>query len=95
MRTKQTKQSQKVVIKPILIDIEIASEVTGLSESTIQSLVRCGEFPAPRKSSARRAGWLLREIEEWAEERPIADFLPPKNTAAGGRNGKPNFRLEA
>jgi hypothetical protein len=47
-------------------------------------------FDFARFPSARRSCWLLREIEEWAESRPISDFLPPPNTAAGGRNGKPN-----
>lgn len=50
-----------------MIDLEAVSEVTGLFESTIQSLIRADEFPKPRKASARRSCWLLREIEEWAE----------------------------
>jgi prophage regulatory protein len=35
---------------------------------------------------------LLREIEEWAESRPVSDLLPPSNTELGGRNGKPSPR---
>ncbi|WNB74116.1 helix-turn-helix transcriptional regulator [Methylomonas koyamae] len=77
-----------------MIDLEAVSEVTGLSESTIQSLIRADEFPKPRKASARRTCWLLREIEEWAESRPVSDLLPPPNTATGGRNGKPNRLLK-
>ncbi|WP_223146903.1 helix-turn-helix transcriptional regulator [Methylomonas fluvii] len=80
------------VLRPIMIDLEAVSEVTGLSESTIQSLIRADEFPKPRKASARRTCWLLREIEEWAESRPVSDLLPPPNTATGGRNGKPKAR---
>lgn len=81
------------ILKPIMIDLGAVSEITGLSESTVQSLVRNNEFPKPRKSSARRACWLLREIEEWAESRPISDLLPPPNTATGGRKGKPKSRI--
>jgi len=39
--------------------------------------IRADEFPKPRKASARRSCWLLREIEEWAESRPVSDLLPP------------------
>lgn len=49
-------------------------------------MVRDGEFPAPRKLSGRRVGWLTREVEEWAETRPVSDQLPPENT--GRRNKK-------
>jgi prophage regulatory protein len=88
-------QKRRSILKPILIDINDVSEITGLSVSTIQALVRKGDFPKPRKASDRGARWLLREIEEWAESRPVADFLPPENTSAGGRNGKPSARKTA
>ena len=55
-----------------------------------KTLVKNGEFPQPRKTSDRRVAWLLREIEEWAESRPIADLPPPnivakKTRQAGGK----------
>ena len=90
--TISTPRKRQSVLKPIMIDLEAVSEVTGLSESTIQSLIRVDEFPKPRKASARRSCWLLREIEEWAESRPVSDLLPPSNTESGGRNGKPSPR---
>lgn len=83
------------ILRPILINLGTVSEVTGLSESTIQALIRKGNFPKQRKASDRGARWLLREIEEWAESLPVADFLPPPNTSAGGRNGKPSARKTA
>jgi prophage regulatory protein len=86
-------KKRQSVLKPIMIDLEAVAEITGLSESTVQSLIRANDFPKPRKASARRSCWLLREIEEWAESRPVSDFLPPPNTAAGGRNGKPNSQI--
>jgi len=69
--------------------------LTELSKSTIETGIRNGDFPKPRKASARGARWLVREIEEWAESRPIADFLPPPNTNAGGRNGKPGAKVKS
>lgn len=74
--------SMMVQIKPIMVDVAAAAMVVSLSESTLQSMVRQGNFPAPRKMSERRVGWLMREIEEWAENRPISDLPPPANTGA-------------
>ena len=76
-------------MRPILVDLPTASIMTGLSESTIQGLIRNNDFPKARKGSERRALFLTREIDEWAESRPLADFLPPPKTDEGGRNGKP------
>lgn len=81
-----------ITMRPILVDLEAASKLTGLSESTIQGLIRNNDFPKPRKGSDRRALYLTRELEEWAENRPIAEFLPPPKTDEGGRNGKPGSK---
>lgn len=67
-------------MKRIYVDLpEVASLVT-LATATIQRLVRDNEFPKPRQLSANRVGWLLREVEAWAEERPVSELLPPRNT---------------
>ena len=79
-------QKRQSTLKPVMINIDAVAEVTGLSVSGVQSLIRADDFPKPRRASPRRACWLLREIEEWAESRPIAEFLPPPNTFEGGRN---------
>lgn len=71
-----------ITIKPIIVDLATASQVVSLSESTLQEMVRLDKFPKPRKVSDRRVGWMLREIEEWAECRPVSDILPPPNTGA-------------
>jgi prophage regulatory protein len=72
-------------VKRIYVDLpEVASLVT-LATATIQKMVRQNEFPRPRKLSAQRVGWLLREVEAWAEERPVSDLPPPPNT--GSRKG--------
>lgn len=53
----------------------------GLSVPTVKELVRKGQFPAPRALSARRVGWLRREVDEWAESRPVSTMLPGPGVA--------------
>ena len=69
-------------IKPAYLDLAGTTSFMALSESTIQKLVRDDVFPKPRLLSGRRVGWLVRELESWAESRPVADCLPPPNTGA-------------
>lgn len=67
-------------LKRIFMDLSEVSEVLTLAEATIQKMVRNGVFPAPRQLSDRRVGWLVREVEVWAENRPVSDLPPPLNT---------------
>jgi prophage regulatory protein len=67
-------------MKPLYLDLSAVAIAVALAETTIQKLVREKAFPQPRKLSGRRVGWLVREIEEWAEARPVSDLLPPHNT---------------
>lgn len=67
-------------MKPIYLNLEDAAKCIALSAETLQRLVRTGEFPKPRQLSGRRVAWLMREIEEWAEDRPVSELLPPPNT---------------
>lgn len=69
-------------VAPIFLDLPAVAEVVALSISTVQELVRQGQFPAPRQLSGRRVGWLVRELEAWAESRPVSNLLPPPNTGA-------------
>jgi prophage regulatory protein len=71
-----------VSIRPIFVDLESAAALLSVSPSTVQLLVRNGELKPPRRISGNRVGYLLREIEEFAEARPVSDILPPKNTGA-------------
>lgn len=68
-------------MKPIYLELEAVASAVALAATTIQRLVRDGEFPKPRQLSGRRVGWLVREIEEWAEGRPVSDLPPPQNSA--------------
>ena len=35
--------------------------------------------------SGQRVGWLVREVQEWAESRPVSNLPPPPNTGASKR----------
>lgn len=72
-------------MKRLYIDLPEVSNLVTLGVATIQRMVRENQFPRPRKLSSNRVGWLLREVEAWAEERPVSDLPPPPNT--GSRKG--------
>lgn len=64
---------------PIYADLATVAAMLSVSESTVQKLVRETDFPKPRKISSNRVGWLIREVNEWAELRPVSDLPPPPN----------------
>ncbi|WP_245573566.1 helix-turn-helix transcriptional regulator [Curvibacter lanceolatus] len=64
---------------------EEVSKFISLSEDVIYKMANQGEFPKPRRLSNRRVGWLVREVKEWAEGRPVSDILPPENTGHSNR----------
>jgi len=68
-------------MKPIYVDLPGVASLVTLATATIQRMVREGVFPKPRQLSANRVAWLLREVEEWAEERPVSEIPPPGNTS--------------
>jgi len=70
------------VVPPLYVGLDKLEALTTLSTSTIQNMIARNEFPPPRELSARRVGWLYRELMEWAENRPISNILPPPNTGA-------------
>jgi prophage regulatory protein len=61
---------------PLMVDREHAANALGISERTLENLVASGELPPPRKISKQRVGWLWRELQDFAESRPVSD-LPP------------------
>lgn len=69
------------MMTPVLLPRRDAAQYAGMSPSTLEKLVRLGQFPAPRKLSPGRVGWLRREVDEWAEKLPVSD-LPPGPQAA-------------
>jgi prophage regulatory protein len=77
------------VLRPAVIDEDQAAAYLSLSVSTITKMERKGEFPKKRQLAGRRVGYLLREIDEWLEARPVSNQLPPFNSEFG-RAGKPD-----
>lgn len=73
-------------MRPIFMNLKETAHAVSLSTASIQKMVRENVFPKPRLIAGRRVAWLTREVEEWAESRPISDNLPPPNT------GHPNAR---
>lgn len=74
-----------VSIKPLILDREAAAAIVSLSVASMERLVREGTFPAPRTLSDRRVGWLVHELEEWAQARPVSNIAPPTNTGHENR----------
>lgn len=72
-------------VKRIYLELPEVATLLTLCVATVQRMVREKEFPPPRLLSGRRVGWLVREVEEWAEGRPVSDLPPPPNT--GNRKG--------
>lgn len=64
----------------IYLDKQGVCAALTLSERVWEQLVQSGQAPKPRQLSGRRVGWLLREVLEWAESRPVSDLPPPPNT---------------
>lgn len=67
---------------PMALDLPGVAATLGLSESTVQLMVREGQFPEPRQMSGRRVGWITIEVAAWLAARPKSNQLPPPNTGA-------------
>lgn len=67
------------VMKKLYAELPEVADMVSLGVATVERLVREGAFPKPRILSTRRVGWLIREVEEWAETRPVSDLPPPPN----------------
>lgn len=60
----------------------MAAQLLCMSVGTFTKLVQSGEAPKPRQLSPGRVGWLVSELDAWAEKRPVSDIAPPANTGA-------------
>lgn len=52
-----------------IIRITQVKERTGLSRSTLYSLIKEKKFPAPVAISVRAVGWLSSDVDGWIETR--------------------------
>jgi prophage regulatory protein len=48
-------------------------KLTGLSRSTIYTMISNGTFPTPIRLGVRAVGWPENAIEEWLRARPRSD----------------------
>ncbi|WP_082448724.1 helix-turn-helix domain-containing protein [Xylophilus sp. Leaf220] len=69
-------------MKPAYLEKGDAAQYLAISESTLERLVRQQNLPQPRLLSGRRTAFLVRELDEWAESRPVSDLPPPPNTGS-------------
>ena len=70
-------------IKPAFLDRTSTAAHINVGINTLERLVQRGEFPRSRQITPNRVGWLLREIDEWAESRPVSSILPVANCGVG------------
>lgn len=52
-----------------IIRLPQVKERTGLSRSTIYTLIKCGQFQVPISLGARAVGWLESDVDEFIAER--------------------------
>jgi hypothetical protein len=65
-----------VTIEPIAVSPEgAAAMLGGISLRTLDAIVARGEL-TPRRITAQRIGYLVRELREYAESRPKATRIP-------------------
>lgn len=72
----------QIKIEPACLELSDAAAYVGLGSSTWQELVRRSLAPPPRELSAKRVGWLRKELDQWLDSRPKSTQLPPPNTGA-------------
>lgn len=63
-------------MKPAILALADAAAYVALSPMGMRRLMATGDFPKSRELSGRRIGWLVRELDEWAEARPVSAMLP-------------------
>ena len=77
--------TKKIPDPLIFMDLPPLVRAVALSAATIERLEHAEQFPKRRQLSDQRVGWLVREVQEWAESRPVSNLPPPPNTGASKR----------
>lgn len=71
--TKQRQQHRQTVdaarIPESRLKIQIVTELTGASESSIRRKVAAGQFPAPIKDGLRCTRWVAADVLAWLRAR--------------------------
>ena len=58
-----TEANERFLRKPEVL------RISGLSKSTIYSLIECGQFPRPVKIGPNVSAWVQSEISSWVKSR--------------------------
>jgi len=74
--------NELIAMRPAYLDKAHSAAYCSISESTLEKCVREETFPKPRLLTGRRVGWMVRELDAWAESRPVSELPPPPNTGA-------------
>lgn len=69
-------------LKPLFLNRAEVVTLTGRSTASLDRDIKAGRFPAPRQIGPRRVGWLMSDIERWAESCPASTILPPPSRSA-------------
>ena len=64
--------------------------LTGLSKSSLYSMIRANSFPAPVRLGPRTVAWVKSEIKQWAAERIL---ISRSTTLHRGSKGMPQSAL--
>jgi prophage regulatory protein len=67
-----TKENAKSAEEVIFLRLPEVKAVTGLSKTTLYSLIREHSFPAPVSLGPRVVAWVKSEIKQWATDRILA-----------------------
>lgn len=63
----------EVTLTSIMLNRKGVCALTGLCYTTIYTLEKKGDFPARRKLSPGRVGWIKEEVEGWINSRVAID----------------------
>ena len=72
------------IASKVFFTAEEVRGVTGLSRTTVWRMEAQGDFPRRRQITTKRVGWLVSEVEKWAESRPLAQPDPEMGERARG-----------
>jgi prophage regulatory protein len=77
MRSGSSKEISSNPDEVIFLRLPEVKTVTGLSKSSLYSLIRANSFPAPVRLGPRTVAWVRIEVKEWAAERVFASRSAP------------------
>ena len=68
-----------LLLDPLLAEAAVLKATT-LGRTRFRELLRDGEFPPPRQVSSCRVAWKSSHVQEWINQRPVADAYQENQT---------------